>query len=402
MNKPYMQSMTGKIRQTLAEPHTGELLFFLGYMIYLGKFVWASTMFPFPDIVNKLCLILSIVLIGLKIILYDKYDLSTLLKVGAIIVCSIMIFISTRYTNAMFWIFLVMGAKNINFRKLLKVYFVVTSTIVFLAVCSSIVGVIENLQYSTATRGIRNSFGIIYVTDFAAYVFFLFLAFFYLKGSELKLIHFAVAILACGLVYYFCNARVDCICILLIIFIFGVQTFFNSIKYNFRRLKSLWFLLWDKFGAFVMPFFALLSIIVTYCYSSENTVLNAMDIVFSHRLSLGKQGFDNYNITLFGQQVNMNGMGGSTILPDDYFFIDCSYVNILLRQGIIFLIILIAAYIIVCYKNKNDIYFLFAIALVAVNCVIAHHIIEVSYNPFAYALLTGNVFTEFKEKHRIC
>lgn len=43
-----------------------------------------------------------------------------------------------------------------------------------------------------------------------------------------------------------------------------------------------------------------------------------------------------------------------------------------------------------CFRNKKDIYLLFAIALVAVNCVIAHHIIEAAYNPFAFALLACN------------
>lgn len=387
MNKSYIQPLTNRFRYVMDDPHTGEVLFFLGYIIYLGKFVWASTMFPFPAIINKLCLLLSIMLIGLKIILFDRYRFSTLLGIAAIILCSCTAFFSTRYTNAIFWIFLVMGSKDLDMRKMLKIYLVVTGTIVFLAVCASLVGVIENLQYVHTDRGVRNSFGIIYVTDFAAYIFYLALIYFYLKGPELHWVHIIFLIAVSGIVYYFCKARVDCICMVLIALIFGTQIFFNHVQYGFSRVKRLWNILWNKLGVFSMPILALLSIVVTYRYNPENSIMKALDKLLSSRLALGKQGFDKYGISLFGQVIEMNGMGGATTVPEDYFFIDCSYINVLLRQGVIFLLIILLVYTLICYRNRQNIYLLFAIALVGINCIIAHHIIEVSYNPFAYAVL---------------
>lgn len=369
------------------DPHTGEVLFFLGYIIYLGKFVWASTMFPFPAIINKLCLLLSIMLIGLKIILFDRYRFSTLLGIAAIILCSCTVFFSTRYTNAIFWIFLVMGSKDLDMRKMLKIYLVVTGSIVFLAVCASLVGVIENLQYARTSRGVRNSFGIIYVTDFAAYIFYLALIYFYLKGPELRWVHIISLVAVSGIVYYFCKARVDCICMVLIALIFGTQIFFNHVKYGFSRIKRLWNGFWYKLGILSMPILAFLSIVVSFHYNSENPLMKALNNLLSNRLALGKQGFDKYGVSLFGKIIEMNGMGGTTTMPENYFFIDCSYVNILLRQGLIFLLIILFSYTLLCYKNQRDIYLLFAIALVSINCIIAHHIIEVSYNPFAFTLL---------------
>lgn len=39
-----------------------------------------------------------------------------------------------------------------------------------------------------------------------------------------------------------------------------------------------------------------------------------------------------------------------------------------------------------CKKFQNDPYFIVVIILISINCMIAHHIIELTYNPFALAL----------------
>ena len=94
-------------------------------------------------------------------------------------------------------------------------------------------------------------------------------------------------------------------------------------------------------------------------------------------------------MTLFGQQVDMVGNGGSTIRLKEYFFVDCSYIYIFLRYGLIFLLITLAVYMLCCKKYENDPYFLVAIVLVSINCMIAHHIVELTYCPFALAVFSA-------------
>jgi len=184
---------------------------------------------------------------------------------------------------------------------------------------------------------------------------------------------------------------------LLLVLIFGIQHFFEQRRYGFERLKRLWTAIWKTLGPYALLLAAILSIAATYLYSPESQILAFVNKLFTSRLNLGKEGMNSYGISLFGRVVEMNGFGGSTIAPDNYFFIDCSYVHILLRFGIAFTFILVFSYTYMCMKYKKDIYFLFAIALVAINCIIAHHLIEVSYNPFAYALLMKLV----SKSHRV-
>ena len=67
--------------------------------------------------------------------------------------------------------------------------------------------------------------------------------------------------------------------------------------------------------------------------------------------------------------------GGSTVINyDGYNFVDCSYIYLMLLYGLIILFVLIFAYVIAALIRREDIYFLYAIALVAINGMIAHHI----------------------------
>lgn len=84
----------------------------------------------------------------------------------------------------------------------------------------------------------------------------------------------------------------------------------------------------------------------------------------------------------------MNGNGFSTKTPnwDKYFFVDCSYIYNYLRYGLVFLLVLLIVYVACCKKYYDDKYFLLTVALISLNCMIAHHLIELAYNPFALAL----------------
>ena len=85
----------------------------------------------------------------------------------------------------------------------------------------------------------------------------------------------------------------------------------------------------------------------------------------------------------------MYGNGGSVEWIEDYFFLDCSYVNILLTWGLILFLSVMILFIYSCTKNRKDLYFQYAIAAIAVNSMIAHHLMDVAYNPFVLAIAAG-------------
>ncbi len=375
----------------LADPSNGETVFLVGYAMYLATAVWATTMFPMSKMVQALCMLISLLCIAVKILLYGEYSMnSLLLLVGAGVMSAIGLY-KNHYVYPLIWLVLIAGSYRVPLEKILKIYLLVVGSIVFLAFFASMWGVIENLQYKAGDRGIRNSFGIIYPTDCGAHVFFWLLTFFYLKGKDLKKIHYLIGILAAWLVYDYCNARIDAGSILATTLLFGVGNFISGHSACSRRIKRAWERSWERLGCMVMPILAVISIACTYFYNTGSSFWAKADGTLIARLKLGKKAFEDYGLKLFGQRIEMNGGGGTLNLKEEYFFLDCSYVNLLLTWGLVLFLTVMALFFYSCRKNNKNLYFQYAVALIAVNCVIAHHLMDVAYDPFVLAVAAGGI-----------
>lgn len=375
------------LKEEIYNIYSAEGLFFTGFIIFLGRAMWETTMLPLNGLVSLTCFLLSILFIGLKIVFFDTYSVSGYISVFIGFTGTILIYLNSGYLNPFFWILILIGCKNISFEKILKIYLLITVSITILALCAALLGIIENLIYETAGRGTRIAFGSVYVTDFASHIFYMILAYCYLKADHLEIYHFIGIIIIAGVVYYFCRTRLDCISIFLIVIIFGINRWLQKLQFDGKGLLKKWKNFWKWIAVVSIPFFAIISAILTIYYRTDNKVLGLINNLISDRLRQGKIGFDNYQIKLWGQKVDMVGAGGTIQPVTNYFFIDNSYIHVLLRYGMIFTITLLVIYVLCSYKKREDIYFLFVLVLVSLNCVIAHHILEVAYNPFAYVFL---------------
>ncbi|WP_333646085.1 hypothetical protein [Lacrimispora sp.] len=371
--------------------YSREGLFFTGFIIFLGRSMWETTMLPLSGYISQTCLLLSILFIGLRIIFFDGYSVKAYLLLIGGVAGTILIYLNSGYLNPFLWLLVLLGSKDISFEKILKIYLLITVSIMMFSMCAALLGIIENLIYETEGRGRRIAFGSVYVTDFASHIFYMILTYCYLKAEQLKTYHFVGIIAIMSIVYYFCKTRLDCASMFLTIVVFGTNQWLRQSQYDGKRLVRKWQKFWRFFGVVSMPLMTAISFAMTVFYKENNKFLNLVDKIITNRLRFGKEGLDMYPIKLLGQPVDMVGAGGTTQKITDYFFIDSSYVHVLLRYGAMFMIALLLIYVLCCYKNNNDIYFLFVIALIALNCIIAHHILDTAYNPFASAFLAYNV-----------
>ncbi|MEI3475437.1 MAG: hypothetical protein V8Q92_02225 [Coprococcus comes] len=78
----------------------------------------------------------------------------------------------------------------------------------------------------------------------------------------------------------------------------------------------------------------------------------------------------------------MHGNGGTTEVVADYFFIDSSYVNILMRLGLIVFILVMLIISIIMIKNLNHPYMLLAMVIICIHSVMEHHMFELYYDVF--------------------
>lgn len=389
---------TGKIKYMLqdwAAPEAGERLFLCVWILFLARENLATTMFPMSGIFYNVVSLATVGGVALKVICYDSYRLPELAAVILIGGTAVLVVLRSGYQEPLFWAVILIGARGVSFRKILKTYFIVSASVVGLAFAASMLGVIVNLQYTLGSRGIRNSFGIIYPTDFAAHIFFLMVIFFYLRGARVKGWQYMICLVIAVLVYAFCNTRLDVSCMILAVVLYmGINRGKRSGRNIKERYRPAGFI--KKYAMYSMPAAALFMSVLTLLFKAGGTFWQRLDEIMSNRLSLGQMGLKDYGIKLFGQQVYMMGNGGSTTLSSWYFFIDCSYLYILLKYGIIFLSIVLTVYVLCCRKYQDDKRFLLMIALVSLNCMIAHHLVELAYCPFALAVFAKREFSSEK------
>ena len=126
-------------------------------------------------------------------------------------------------------------------------------------------------------------------------------------------------------------------------------------------------------------------------YSHDNALSVWMDGVLNRRLQFGKKGIDIYGFSLWGKYIPQRGMGGVRGKVEFYYFLDSSYLSIALKYGLMVLgaILLIWLCIGLKAKRDQDIVLLLLLAIISVQCMVEHHMIEVAYNPFLMALFAN-------------
>ena len=373
---------------------TPDLLFFAGFIPYLIRLMWQTTMFrnPFKGRFGSVYLLACIGVLALKVICFDKLNFRQMLLSAILLGIGVMTYLKSKSTVMLMLMVMVIGARNINFDKILKGYLVVVIGGLVVAFVAAMLGIIEDISneryiFSICMKG--HSFGIINTTDFAAHIFFVFLAIFYLRRNRQQWFDYVLAVgVAIGL-FFVTQARLDsgCMVIMALLFAFGDIAAKSDTGSGVGKIFDF---LHARLYPFVMPILTAGIFILSLIYSVENKILNVINNITSHRISLAHTDFERRSITLFGQHIKMYGLGKGKGVPaaEGYTFIDISYQQVLLCYGVVSLAALLSIYVHMALKNKKNRHFLYCILLIAINCTLAHHLHELAYNPFTLAFLT--------------
>lgn len=224
---------------------------------------------------------------------------------------------------------LILGAKEIASEKLIRVYTVTIATALFVTIGASLLGIIENLSYAQPGRMTRMAFGIGYPTDFGAHVLFLLLCYFYLRRKKIQYVELAITVLIGGLIYIFCGARTNALCIWLLA---GVL-FYTKIRRDDAKKRKKEYEMASWFSGLLASAGTICAagiLILSMLYTKGSSIFLKLDSILSQRLSFSKKGMEVYGFSIFGQYIPMQGNGGSTETPLNYFFLDSSYISILL------------------------------------------------------------------------
>lgn len=371
-----------------------EIIYLILLAFFVGMRFLLSTMFTiyWPKYFYRTLTVIGVVLVLMHLMLAKDIKKKEILAMLVVTFVFMMSHYVSRYDFLVDLLILILGAYRVNFRNILKTYIAVWSVLLVVTIIGAMTGLAENLVfYQDYVEGVgfareRMALGICYPTDLAAYVAFLMLTYVYIREEDITYLEIGIMFALTCATYYITDARTDFIVMLMLIFL----TLITKIKYTsiskFIKKTAI------RKGTLILPIvLAASSWILTWIYDENSEIWLKIDTVLSGRLAMGKVALQNYNITAFGQYVIEKGFGGSTDWPDNYFFIDCSYISMGIKFGIIFLILIFVIYTIVLKRclDTRKLFWCIVLVVVAIQSATEHHFIQYWYNPFLIVLFTN-------------
>lgn len=313
------------MRLRLDKKNVGKILEALYLLILAALIAWSflnTTKFEviWPEYLYsdlKAILLLIIILKAGYTGNYNRMDILLIFIIGSTILFNVS---RNGYVELEILLLLIIGAKGIDFRKIVRIYFIITAVLLFITIIAALSGKIENLVYLQEGRRSRMALGIGYPTDFSAYVFYGVIAYIYIRSKKLKYLELAV-LFALGIgVYFITDARLNTVCIIMTVFIFTYlkirQDYGRKVNKEYR-INGIWSFLLALSPVLCGAFMIVCSIL----YSTGSTITNLLDRVLNYRLYQGNKAIDIYGFTMWGRYIPMQGYGGSTELPKHYFFL---------------------------------------------------------------------------------
>ena len=361
-------------------------------------------MFPQTFVVNQWLPTLTLLaLIFLKLLLYGREKPFRSVLVGVLALSFLAIYKITRDINLPIMAYLVIGAYGVSFRKIISVYTAIGIPLLLFCIVASQTGLAPDLVYDMtwSGRGLRHSFGIIFPTDFAAHVTYLVLGWGWLRGRKLTWAELGAFAFCTWAVYHFCNARAGTVsllvftvlCVCTKLYVQFVQ--WDSLRPALQKGISVAGKAIQLLSGHAILLLSLVMLVLTRGYS-DSAFMQKMNHLFSNRLSLGRMALEQYDVPLFGQEVIMQGAGYSETSPlGYYFYIDCSYIKMLVCYGLVVSIFIWMAYTLLGHRavKAHDIYLIWVIGVIGLHCTMEHHLMEIAYNPFLLA-----AFAEWQRK----
>ncbi len=363
-----------------------EFLFLISVTVYLSALLLELTVLEINDAVltalqyiRYVCYLLAVI----KIIV-DWYNAKSVWRILIVAILVGITILNLRGNTYAFYLLMIIAAKDVDFRKIIRQACFVQGIGLIVVVAASEVGFIENYLYIQNNSRIRYGLGFIYTTTAPILFFFFMMCYIYLRKEKMRIYEFAVLEAINYWFYFMTDTRFSFyLSSIMLVYVFFMRYFWQNRKDIIR--KNRWLILTPSaccVGALLLHI----------CYNPENANWTALNTFFNGRLRLGWNAFHTYGVTIFGQ--NIQWIGGSKLAAaGDYNYVDCSYMQLLLECGIIFLILVIAAYTYMMFVGIRikDFYLQTILLFIVIFSITEPRLMNLAFNPFP--LLAASVWS---------
>lgn len=379
-----MLSERKNLKYTYKKEQIASGIFQISFIIFIIQSFLDVSMFVYsiPSIFIRTMLLISMLGFIIKIIVFDRHTYLEIMLIMLWLLLTIFIFYKTRYYQPLVYSVVVLACKNNEFSQLNKIHFLINLCLLIFVTILSQTGVLQDLVFYRDGVG-RHSLGMLYATNYSARVFFLGTSYLYLRKFRISFFEMLLISGISFIVFQYTGGRLDSV-----LLVFVVILAYMSKLINRKLLKFLSFI-----GCFV-PFISLLFSYVTAKFYNPMSITHyEINRLFSWRLGFGYQALEMYDILPFGQSIYIRGNGGLqglNNLVNQYFFIDSSYLDFLIRFGWIFTIsvIIILTIVLVKIHHSEQYMLVLLIGVICVNSIVATYLISVPVNVFILILFS--------------
>ena len=231
-------------------------------------------------------------------------------------------------------LFLVFSARDIDFRKLLGTFSVATFLVLCLTIYAGQKGIITNM-FMSADGGYRYSLGFNYVSFASQRMFFALCSYLMYRGKKISYMELLALFLATIYMYQQTSTSSPFYLSILILTyaLFSIKIF----KKEFI-IGNFWSKELAHYG-----FIVALAIILYFCFYSSGNLFHFVDKFTHNRLRLSVEGFQNFGVHLFGQRISFSTLDIFGNFSSNYNYIDSSFVQLLVIDGLIVSIFILFA-----------------------------------------------------------
>lgn len=375
-----------------------DILFFIAWGLYSAALVLQQTETYMLDENGLIGLMVTGLrylsyLIGLIVICLKWFRKSwALAALAAIAVTAVSAFLGDSRVILYYLIFFI-GAYSIRGAKIIKVSFWSRAVLLFLIISFSLIGLLNDHMFVSGDR-VRHGLGFGWTTTGAILYLFLVWQYIYMRREKLRIAECAVIVFIGYMLFKYTDSKMAFAMTVVTVLFFAIQHL-NRKRWRFlRKLKYIYV---------TSPFLcAILSIIAFYKYDWRNPHWNALNRLLSDRLQLGQNAIHQYGWRPFGQDVEW--IGYSVVEKTEaYNYVDCSYLQIGISYGYLFLLLVLMIYSLIIWKaiKRNDYYLVWTILFILIFSLTEPRLFNLMYNPFPLLLLANmkKYDSLWKERH---
>lgn len=291
-------------------------------------------------------------------------------------------------------IFLILFARDKNYRRIIDLTLWIETTLVVLIVFLACSGMIDNHMIRDTLGRYRVFLGFRYALNAPAYVFNIVALLIYKKKDAISFFELAFLAAVNYWVYVKTGSRLSYYLSVLIL----VVGLIWKLSAGHPPCRKQWYSLLIP----AYPACALFSIIASMIYDRGKAGFAALDYALGHRISLAHTSIVRYGISLLGNRNiewignGLDSNGRQSVGVRNY--VDNLYVRIMLRYGVLFLALVLAvltATMVYYYRQQNYL-LLIILSVLALHGIIDNMIMHLYYNTFWICILS-----DFSASYRI-